>query len=394
MRLQALAGARFFAAAWVLVMHFAVVGALGPRDGTAHAKWLEFWITTGGAGVGFFFVLSGFVLAHTYTQYFASGHLPADARAVRCGFWRARVFRIYPTYLLALLVTTGSALWLGYHGASPWNACTLTSCGGAWLLSAIPVQAWFPDPAIQQLWNAPGWSIAAEVFFYALFPILIRPIVAGAQRWGWGVVVAIWTLQNLGFAALNALIPSLVGLFSLEGLSLWLERLPLLRLPEFATGIAAWAIWRRTRQVTNFLPMPAWPFWGLVGVLCSMWFLPVPTSAEWLHSLASSKAYSLAPPLFAMLIIHLANTSDRPPHLAARALAWRPVVLLGEASYALYILHWAVLQSLFALFRPLDVPPPWAGYAAMGAAVFLSVIVHLWFELPLRRYLARKPVCG
>ncbi len=387
-RIESLTGARFLAAAWVLIMHFAVVGALGPRDASAHGWWLEFWIATGGASVGFFFVLSGFVLAHTYAHLVSS----LDPQTLRRRFWRARVLRIYPTYLLALLLTTGSALWLGYLGASPWHECRFATCSRAWLLSAIPLQAWFPDATVQQLWNAPGWSIAVEAFFYALFPFFLLSLLALARRWRWRAVAVLWLLQNSAFAALQAVIASTADSATQEGLRWWLERLPLLRLPEFALGIVAWAIWQGERRAPAAPQRSAWFFWLLVVALSGLWFLPVPATPGWLHLLASGKAYSLVPPLFALLIIHLAHASTGVPHLAARVLATRPLVLLGEASYALYILHWCVLQSLFALYRSSGGSPPiWAGYAALVFAVALSIAVHLGLERPLRRVLRREP---
>ena len=398
MRLEALTGARFCAAASVLLMHFAVVGALGGRDGGLHGQWLSFWVTTGGAGVGFFFVLSGFVLAHTYARTFASAGRLCDTPILPCSvrmrFWHARASRIYPTYLVALLLTTGSALWLGHLGSSPWAECRLDSCGIPWLLSAVPVQAWFPDFNIQQLWNAPGWSIATEAFFYLLFPFLVTPVLACVRRWGWGVFAALWLAQNTAFAALSALTTNASEPATQAGLTLWLERLPLLRLPEFLLGVAAWGLWRRASSAApgtgdnSPVLSSAWAFWVLVLVLGALWFLPVPATPGWLNLLASAKAYSMAAPLFALLVLHLARASAgrRPAHMAARVLSSRSLVLLGEASYALYILHWAVLQSLFALYRSAGgTPPVWAGYAALVFALALSLLVHLFFELPLRR---------
>lgn len=400
-RLEALTGARFFAAASVLLMHFAVVGALGVRDASLHGQWLSFWVATGGAGVGFFFVLSGFVLAHTYARTFASTGCPRDTaiprRSLRRRFWLARAARIYPTYLAALLLTTGSALWLGHLGSSPWAECRLDSCGIPWLLSAVPVQAWFPDFNIQQLWNAPGWSIATEAFFYLLFPFLVTPVLACVRRWGWGVVAALWLVQNTAFAVLSTLTASASEPATQAGLNLWLERLPLLRLPEFLLGVAAWGLWRQTSSTAPGIPdktpalSSAGAFWVLVLVLGALWFLPVPATPNWLHLLASAKAYSMAAPLFALLVLHLARASAgcRPAHLPARVLSSRPLVLLGEASYALYILHWAVLQSLFALYRSVgDAPPIWAGYAALIFALVVSLLVNQFFELPLRRRFA------
>lgn len=406
-RLEALTGARFFAAAAVLLMHFAVVDALGARDDSWHGQWLSFWITTGGAGVGFFFLLSGFVLAHTYARAFASESCPRHAtghlRNAHIRFWHARANRIYPTYLAALLLTTGSALWLGHLGLTPWAECRLDSCGLPWLLSLVPLQAWFPDVHIQQLWNAPGWSIAAEAFFYLLFPFLVTPVLACVRRWGWGVVAALWLVQNTAFAALSALAASASDPATQAGLALWLERLPLLRLPEFLLGVAAWGLWRPTSSAAPGPPdsnpalSSAWVFWGLLIALGALWFLPVPATPGWLHTLASAKAYSLAAPLFALLVLHLAHASagSGPSHLAARILGSRPLVLLGEASYALYILHWAVLQSLFAVYRSAGgAPPVWAGYAALIGALVLSLLVHQFFELPLRRRLAARQMAS
>lgn len=379
-RLDALTGARFVAALWVLLMHFAVVGALGPREGGLHGAWLEFWIATGGGAVGFFFVLSGFILAHTYGEP-APGE---PASGFRRRFWRARFARIYPAYALALVLTTGSALWLGSQGSSPWNACTVASCGGSWLLSLAMLQAWFPSDAIQQLWNAPGWSLSAELLFYALFPLLVRPVVALARRWGGWLVLALWAVQNAGFVALHLNLDALGAIAPPQGLHWWLERLPLLRLPEFVLGIVAWTLWRERGTLLR----GPWAFAALVLVLCALWFLPVPEGPPWLRALASGKAYALAPPLFALLVMHLASARGAAAHGLARLLASRPLVLLGEASYALYLLHWCVLQSLFAVFRAWGGgPPAWAGYAAVVLAIALSVAVHRFFERPWRQRL-------
>ena len=379
-------------------MHFAVVGALGPTDHNPHGWWLHFWIATGGSAVGFFFILSGFVLAHTYAADFAPPHEATHqhARNLTAGksryrrFWHARVIRIYPSYLLALVLTTGSALWLGSQGSAPWSECTLAACAPAWIVSAVPLQAWIPSTSIQQLWNAPGWSIAAEAFFYLVFPFLVSPIVNFTRRWRWGAIALVWGMQNLAFAALTYAITLPADTAVQEGMRLWLERLPLLRLPEFALGVVAWTLWDSSRHTQPGRFRSPWLFWLLVLTLCALWYLPVASGPAWLKVLSSGKAYSLAPPLFALLIMHLASATHGTGHWGSRVLSCRPVLLLGESSYALYLLHWAVLQSLFAAFRSQGGPPLWAGYGAMVCAIALSVLVHLAFERPIRHYFRRS----
>src|SRR4051812_19791262 len=97
-QLPALTGLRFVAALGVVFYHFgAPVLPSGPLQALGAG---------GAAGVTCFFVLSGFVLAYTYLPAGSNG-LRGTARA----FYLARLARIYPAYLLALLCGLGPALW-------------------------------------------------------------------------------------------------------------------------------------------------------------------------------------------------------------------------------------------------------------------------------------------
>lgn len=379
--LHSLTSTRFFAAMWVLMMHFASVGALGPTDSaSANGAFLRFWLATGGSAVGFFFVLSGFILAHSYHQ-----RLHDNTAAQRQRFWRARLARIYPTYLLALCLTTASALTLGQLGVQPWSTCTWANCTAPWLLSALPLQSWFADSQIQQLWNAPGWSIATEAFFYALFPWLLRPAMALTRRWGWWTLAALWLLQNLMFAGLS-LYTAQASPELQSALAWWQERHPLLRLPEFLMGITAWTLYnsrnpsrpRHTRQAL-----------ALITALSLIWYLPVPAVPWVLHTALSGKAYLLAAPLFAALIHWLATAERQASEPLTRLLSSPMLVTLGQASYALYIIHWFGLQSLFIAFHHQGSPPVWASYLTVALLVAASVALHQRFERPLQKRLMR-----
>src|SRR2546429_3677667 len=88
-RLNALTTLRFFAALHVVLFHMRVIGILpgGPW-------WYQQFAGIGFVGVNFFFVLSGFILVYTY-----------DGASLNVRkFWWARFVRIYPAYILSLIV--------------------------------------------------------------------------------------------------------------------------------------------------------------------------------------------------------------------------------------------------------------------------------------------------
>src|SRR3954471_5489435 len=94
-RLPALTSLRFFAALHVVTFH---LYSIRVTDGPA---WYRNLSSVGYAGVGLFFVLSGFILVYTYAGR------PWTMRT----FWLTRVARIYPAYLFSLFVTAPSFLF-------------------------------------------------------------------------------------------------------------------------------------------------------------------------------------------------------------------------------------------------------------------------------------------
>src|ERR1700759_2829392 len=86
--LAAITGLRFLAASGVVLYHFSRVPL--PQ----WAAPIEHVIGSGFVGVNLFFILSGFIMAYSYTS--PDGRL----RGTRRNFWAARYARIAPAYLL------------------------------------------------------------------------------------------------------------------------------------------------------------------------------------------------------------------------------------------------------------------------------------------------------
>lgn len=140
--------------------------------------WLQWHVMNEGyIGVSFFFILSGFILSLNYAK-------PFEARTITAReFWQLRFARIYPLYLLMLLVEIPFTMHEFHRSAGIWWA-KLFTCG-------FMMQSWVPDMSWIAAFNTPSWSISAEAFFYAMFPLLViwcaAPVngCSPALAWRW-----------------------------------------------------------------------------------------------------------------------------------------------------------------------------------------------------------------
>jgi peptidoglycan/LPS O-acetylase OafA/YrhL len=348
--LDSLTGLRFLAAMAVVLSHFTETGLVQVDS------WVVNALDSGRTAVSLFFVLSGFVLAYNYREL--AGRVP------RWNFYVARLARIYPVVLLGIAI---GALGVVYAWTRPnlllsWFALESADLG---LLASLGAQltmttGWLPFAALNQPWNGPAWSISCEMFFYALFPLLIiwfrrwsRPTVAVAA-------LTVWVAQGLWIAVLTHYVPANRGGFLIA-------QFPLTHLAEFVLGIAAWRLWsgnpidRRIRGI------------ALAGTMAGL-----VTIALWAPI---SPAYWPMTPLFALLVVLLAARGK-----ARSWLALPVMLLLGEASYSLYLLH----LPLVRVYEMVGVPPGPAGWVVMAATVLISVVVFTWYEAPLRRFIRRR----
>jgi peptidoglycan/LPS O-acetylase OafA/YrhL len=143
-----LGGFRFFLALWVLLAH--------TSNFTPPGRAMASPSLSGFMPVLCFFVISGFSIRHSIAQR-PRGYL-----------WR-RVKRIYPINLLAVALTCISVTVFGI--ASPYNALEVPPSAVDWLINALLLQAIFFG-SIALL--TPSWSVAIEVVYYALAPLLLR----------------------------------------------------------------------------------------------------------------------------------------------------------------------------------------------------------------------------
>jgi peptidoglycan/LPS O-acetylase OafA/YrhL len=131
------------------------------------AKVLE----NGLLGVNLFFVLSGFVLFRPY----ACGGRRMQSRSDAIHFYRRRIARLYPLYLLGVLIPLG----MRYPFA---DFLDLLKCLGLLLTGTFVFSSEYHVPRF----NTPLWSLGPELWFSVLFPLL----VIARRRWNWTRVLA------------------------------------------------------------------------------------------------------------------------------------------------------------------------------------------------------------
>jgi peptidoglycan/LPS O-acetylase OafA/YrhL len=371
--LPELTSARFYAAMAVLLGHFAGFLALPP----ALAR-----VFTGGFGVSFFFVLSGFILCYRYWDEFAAGVPGAAYRR----FFAARVARIYPSYLLALLLVT--AMFLGANAFQAGTVRLPPDPALSWLSHALALQTFAPTYETQRHWNEPGWSISTEFAFYAACPFLLAAVARHCR--GLRGLLALFAATIAAGIAVQA---GVLYLVLAEGWSreLWLDIIAsrnfFWRFPEFLTGVVAARLlygghlaWLQDTGARNALL-----FAGVLAV-CLLNAAPWPADSTAIliqRQFRLDLAYMIP---FAGVVLALAAG----PTFASPLLKLPASVFLGDVSYALYLYHWAPWLALtYLASRGWEFPPP-AVALVIGFTILFAAASYAGFEKPARKYLRRK----
>ena len=376
--LSPLTSFRFFAALAVVTCH---------RPRLAPDDWLPYE-RFGSAGVPFFFLLSGFILAYTYHDRFVSRR-PGTGR----DFLLARFARIFPAYLLAFIITLwfvpqGKDLRSFRFGASLWPALTHLTMAQAF----VPNIQWYFG------FNPPAWSLSCEWFYYLLFPFLIVGLATGS------------TLRRLAvFATASAVWAGVLCAYLFTPVNPAVDDLkwgwvgyifPPTRLFDFVCGVVLGVAFVRVKPTVGPARGYRYWLWGLVevGALAALWaglhFCPIAPGVGGPQSFHTQmltwQGYFL--PFFAVLV--WVGALGRGP--LSRVMSWSPLVYLGELSYGIYIFH-LPLVWLVRVHFPLD--GLWMPAATMPAAlacwaavtlVVSALSYHLW-ETPVRRWLRRRP---
>ncbi len=293
----------------------------------------------GAAGVDIFFVISGFVMAHSTRNFDLHGRFSLQASH----FLQNRIVRIVPLYWLALLWAAREDIFNG--------AVTLGLVGDFFFIPR------FRPPGYVHIWPilVPGWTLNYEMFFYVLFG---AAMLTGKARY------AVLSLILLTLATLGLFIHSDNALIRFYTSPLILEFLFGIALYK-AQGYYAGRINRNTAIMVLLLGF-------------ALLAMTIPTLGRFL-------AYGIP----AVFIVGAAIIVFENKHLPL-------LQLMGDASYSIYITHLFALEFAVYLAHLLNLndPSPMNMVLALGMqmimATIVGVIVHKIIEKPLTSLLRAR----
>jgi len=287
-------------------------------------------------GVDFFFVLSGFVLAHAYGERLRSGMGVVE-------FMARRYIRLWPLYLLGSLAGLAVAVQFG------WSASSIA-------IAAVCALLFVPKPTLDLSHglhpsfplNSPAWSLFFELVANAVYGAVARflswRVLGGLLVIGAAMVIT----TRLYYGGMDVG-PSLARLPGGFGRVAW----------SFFAGVAVYRLWQ-------LRPGPAFSPLLCVALLVAM--LTIKFMMLWVF-------------IGFPLLVYLAANAEPKGRLAS------VFTQLGVISYGLYAIH----QPVIALVsRVLPMESPWASVALLIPLVAAVIVLDRWFDAPVRRWLEAR----
>lgn len=351
--LPALTGLRTLLALTILLFHFTPAGLTW----TAHPQFTLYPVVNiGYVFVSFFFLISGFILSYNYAGR------PGGVKAV--DFWMARLSRLYPVYLLTMLISIPML-------AVEWQARSHAEFFTGVIATPLLLQGFFPQLAT--FWMTVTWTLSCEVVLYLLFPWLLRlrwPKTTGRLI---ALGLGLWLLGMLPHAIYMFTNPDhLAHAADRYSGGVYVDFLKYTPVPYVCTFLAGLTL-GHLHEVAK-LGVRGRVVLGITG-FAAAWFAVYHLTGQMPYILVHG---GLLTPIFAGIILGLAGPSP-----LASIFSIRPLVAVGTSTYCLYLLHF----NVFVLIHQHHLPErlhvarwdPWVSYVFV---VLLAIAARRWVEHP------------
>jgi peptidoglycan/LPS O-acetylase OafA/YrhL len=352
--LPALTGIRTLLALSIVLFHFT----------PPHLGLLYPIINNGYVFVGVFFLISGYILTYNYAD--------RAKTLVKREFWLARFSRLYPVYLLVLLLSVTML-------RDEWHARSHFEFWQGLILTPLVLQGW--SPSVATFWNTVAWTLSSEVVLYAAFPWLIRMRWPKRPRNLVLLLLTLWIVGLIPHSLYLLLNPDhVVGPVDRYSSTQWIRFLKYTPLPYVCTFLSGVTLGKLQLSLT---------LTSRQRLILSA--VSLTAAAVFFYSVVQHTPYllmhgGLLTPIFAALVLGLSG-----PHPITSLFSWPPLLLIGESSYCLYLLHFNVFQLIHTYHIPerlhLVALEPWLSYVIL---ILLSLVVFRFVEIPVRTAILRR----
>jgi peptidoglycan/LPS O-acetylase OafA/YrhL len=304
----------------------------------------------GRAGVDVFFVISGFVMVYIAAAHFGS---PTESRR----FILKRLARVVPVYWFYTTLMLAAVLFL--PSLLRHTRITLPYTLASYLFFPFPQPGTAQTSPLLEL----GWTLNYEVYFYLLFALaMLLPRRAGFS------LLAAWFVAAVVAGCFIDRPPAV---------EYWTRPIIL----DFLAGIGIGLAFRKGMRISRVAALTV----AAAGVI---WLVGV-------THLGGDKSRIPASGIPAPLFVIAATLKRGERRRTVPGLPWRFLLLLGDASYSLYLSHMFVVRAATAATpaRAFALPYlPFYYLVVIAAAVAVALLSYRVIELPIKAKLERRLV--
>ncbi|MCP4911681.1 MAG: acyltransferase [Oligoflexia bacterium] len=341
-------GLRFLAASYVIAFHYFSL---------PNSTLLNRFFKQGHISVPFFFLLSGFVLTYSYHSYDFSGIRN------KVSYIKNRFIRLAPIYYMALFLSL-PFIYLNFKNGIKYSFLETISYS---LTHLTLIQNLFPGKSHLHFWNYHSWSLSVEMILYIVSPVVIINSVRTAVKSSFAKVFILGAFNTLVYFLFTNDFTLLSG-YRITFAPLYI--------PTFYIGSLLANIYIKEREVLtskyNFMLSMIFIISSLA--IITSFLLPLPKSF-----------YSAFNPFytFGFSLIIIGSTSQ---NIFTKFLSLPLLVLLGDASYAMYIFQ-APIKTFTQQFLSKVIGYQSSTGIIFCVCVFLSITI---FSIIVTKYIDPK----
>lgn len=331
----------------------------------SHFTWMnsEEFCFGGDCGVSFFFMLSGFVLCH------AHGKEVTDSRFGHKRFILRQLSKIYPLHIATLLATILIGMKAGIYPGI-----------GNLALNITLLQSWIPDPDIHFGFNSVSWFLSDIMFFYLMFPSLVRCTMKAKKRH-----------LTFGIAAVAAAYICILTAVPEKKTNSLLYVSPALRIIDFAIGIILYRLYKSdfTKSAVRRIKAGGKLQAGLIECVAIIMMIATyavyqTTEERW----RCASLFWLTMPVF----IYIMATANATGGFVADILKSRTALWLSRLTMEIFMTHKIVIDVIKYILIKIGADP---GYTAtcllcIGVTVATAYLTEKYFVRHTSNYLKRK----